>query len=176
VSAKAAPGVKVNTPRQATAAISSRLVIGIRFTFLPFDGTGDPVRIHDHLPRRPRARHVGRHRTPSDNPSLATRCANTRKRPSGYRKPTACWATYRWLWPSTDQVEGRVAARMRSGGGPSDVTIVINKAPYDDRPFGCDQLLPHIISFGSRLTVHLVEADGPRFHRTYTGTRKAITA
>lgn len=76
----------------------------------------------------------------------------------------------------TDHVEGHVAARMRLDGGPSDVTLVINKAPCDDRPFGCDQLLPHIIPPGSRLTVYVVEADGPRFHRTYTGTGKAITA
>jgi len=55
----------------------------------------------------------------------------------------------------TDHVEGHVAARMRADDGPREVTLVINKAeaPCDDRPFGCDRLLPHIIPNGSRLTV-----------------------
>ncbi|GGM25340.1 DddA-like double-stranded DNA deaminase toxin [Micromonospora yangpuensis] len=75
----------------------------------------------------------------------------------------------------TDHVEGHVAARMRTPNGPREVTLVINKTPCDDRPFGCDRLLPHLIPTGSRLTVYVVEADGPRFHRTYQGTGKAIT-
>lgn len=76
----------------------------------------------------------------------------------------------------TDHIEGHVSARMRAENGPREVTLVINKAPCDDRPFGCDRLLPHIIPAGSRLTVYVVEADGPRFHRTYEGTGKAISA
>lgn len=76
----------------------------------------------------------------------------------------------------TNHVEGHVAARMRADNGPREVTLVINKTPCDDRPFGCDQLLPHIIPAGSRLTVYVVEAEGPRFHRTYEGTGKAIAA
>jgi hypothetical protein len=55
----------------------------------------------------------------------------------------------------TDHVEGHVAARMRAENGPRDVTLVINKTPCDDRPFGCHQLLPHIIPAGSRLTVYV---------------------
>jgi hypothetical protein len=76
----------------------------------------------------------------------------------------------------TDHVEGHVAARMRVDGGPREVTLVINKAPCADRPFGCDRLLPDIIPAGSRLTVYVVEANGPRLYRTYEGTGKAITA
>ncbi|MFV2021394.1 DddA-like double-stranded DNA deaminase toxin [Micromonospora sp. LOL_023] len=74
----------------------------------------------------------------------------------------------------TDHVEGHVAARMRAEDGPRDVTLVINKPPCDDRPFGCHQLLPHIIPAGSRLTVYVVEEGGARLHSTYHGTGKAI--
>ncbi|MGW0433690.1 DddA-like double-stranded DNA deaminase toxin [Micromonospora sp. NPDC003197] len=76
----------------------------------------------------------------------------------------------------TDHVEGHVAARLRAENGPRDVTLVINKAPCDDRPFGCNQLLPHVIPSGTRLTVYVVDASGLRLHRIYEGTGKGIAS
>jgi hypothetical protein len=76
----------------------------------------------------------------------------------------------------TDHVEGHIAAHMRAPNGPRDVTVVINKVPCDDRPFGCHRILPDILPTGSRLTVYVVDAAGVRYHHTYQGTGRAIAS
>ena len=66
-----------------------------------------------------------------------------------------------------------VAARMRHPDGPREVTLVLNNEPDDD-PLGCDRMLPSILRRGSRLTVWVVDADGPRFFKTYVGTGEGV--
>jgi hypothetical protein len=58
--------------------------------------------------------------------------------------------------------------------GVRDATLIINQAPCDDEPWGCDRILPAILPPGCTLTVYVADADGVRWHDTYRGTGKGI--
>jgi len=80
-------------------------------------------------------------------------------------------------WTLTDHVESRVAQEMRRPGAAREVSLVVNKEPCTDDPYGCDRVLRHIIPAGSRLTVYVRDPDAPdgvRLVGEYEGTGKGI--
>jgi hypothetical protein len=84
-----------------------------------------------------------------------------------------------WPWTFTDHVESAVAGRMRQPGGPREVTLVVNKTPCGDDPYGCDRILRDVLPAPSRLTVYVKDPtcpDGVRYHDTYEGTGRAVTS
>ncbi len=80
-------------------------------------------------------------------------------------------------WTLTDHVESRAAQQMRRPGAPREVSLVVNKEPCTDDPYGCDRILRHIIPAGSRLTIYVQDPNAPAGVRTvgqYEGTGKGI--
>nr|WP_080643366.1 DddA-like double-stranded DNA deaminase toxin [Salinispora arenicola] len=80
-------------------------------------------------------------------------------------------------WTLTDHVESRAAQQMRRPGAPREVSLVVNKEPCTDDPYGCDRILRHIIPAGSRLTIYVQDPEAPAGVRTvgqYEGTGRGI--
>lgn len=66
---------------------------------------------------------------------------------------------------------------MRKPDAPREVTLVVNKEPCRDDPYGCDRILRHVIPAGSRLTVYVRNphtSDGVTVFKVYEGTGKGI--
>jgi hypothetical protein len=82
-----------------------------------------------------------------------------------------------WAWRGNvglTHVEGHVAAIMRQPNGPSEVSLVITRAPCGEE-FGCDATLRKMLPPGSVLTVYVQDENGvPRHYDTYEGTGEGV--